>query len=60
MGVWGVGVLGFPFSLPGFEDIVAASNRRDIDYGVGGILVTIYMIVSMYVYIIGYLNTYFI
>ena len=52
--------MGFPFSLPGFEDIVVASNRGDIVYGVGGILVTIYVIVSMYIYIIGYLNTYFI
>jgi hypothetical protein len=54
MGVWGVGVFGFPFSLSGFEGLAAASKRKDIVRGAGGDLVAIYVIVSMYVCIIGY------
>ena len=59
MGVWGVGVFGFPFSLSGFEGLAAASKRRDIVGGARGDLVAIYVIVSMYVCIIGLGNTYF-
>ena len=59
MGVWGVGVFGFPFSLSGFEGLAAASKRRDIVGGARGDLIAIYVIVSMYVCIIGLGNTYF-
>ena len=47
MGVWGVGVFGFPFSLSGFEGLVAASKRRYIIHGARGDLVAIYVIVSI-------------
>jgi hypothetical protein len=60
MRVWGVGVFSFPFSLSGFEGMMAASDRRDIVCGAGGDLVAIYMIISMYICIIRYLNTYFV
>jgi hypothetical protein len=44
----------------GFEDAAAMGERRNIVYGVGGNLVAIYVVVNMYVCIIGYLNTYFV
>jgi hypothetical protein len=43
----------------GFEGAAAVGERMDVVCGRGGDLVTIYMIVSMYICIIGYLNTYF-
>ena len=59
MGVWGIGVLSFPFSLSGFESTAAASKRKDVVCSARGDLVAIYMIVSMYVCIIELGNTYF-